>query len=98
MGLRYIKTCPTFLLIPNDRLLRKQRGKYNYELSSVFFLFILIIFLIFCSNRYADRVQHNLERKQFLADNQMPRDELSSKNVFGDNDDDEEGDDDDEDA
>lgn len=39
-------------------------------------------------NRYAERVQHGLERKQFLEENQMPRDELSSKNVFAEGDDD----------
>lgn len=40
-------------------------------------------------NRYAERVQHGIERKQFLEENQMPRDELSSKNVFADEDDEE---------
>jgi ribosome biogenesis protein BRX1 len=43
-------------------------------------------------NRYAERVQHGIERKQFLEENQMPRDELSSKNVFADEDDDNEED------
>lgn len=44
--------------------------------------------VVCCSNRYAERVQHGLERKQFLAENQMPRDELSSKNVFAEADED----------
>lgn len=49
---------------------------------------LLVLRFVSCSNRYAERVQHGLERKQFLEENQMPRDELSSKNVFAEGDDD----------
>lgn len=33
-------------------------------------------------NRYAERVEQSTRRKDFVATNQMPLDELSSKNVF----------------
>lgn len=34
------------------------------------------------SDRYVARTEHNAERKEFLAENKMPVDELSNINVF----------------
>jgi hypothetical protein len=44
------------------------------------------------SERYAERVQHNTDRKDFLSQNPKVHDELSSKNVFRDDGDDDDAD------
>ena len=45
-------------------------------------LMLLLHCCYFYSDRYVQRTTQTAVRKEFLAENQMPVDELSSKNVF----------------